>query len=87
MQRVVALKKLAFEQAQFDGYLVFNQSNLTYFIGVQGATALFIPKDDEGTVYVYGVNYEQTCAAVKNFSVGLVGRGEDLMTKIARTSR
>jgi Xaa-Pro aminopeptidase len=84
VQRVVALKKLAFEQGQFDGYLVFNQSNLTYFTGVQGASALFIPKDDEGTVYVYGVNFEQTREAVKDLGVDLVGRGEDLMTKIAR---
>jgi Xaa-Pro aminopeptidase len=83
VQRVAALKKLAFEQAQFDGYLVVNQANLTYFIGVQGATALLIPKDGEGMVYVYGVNYEQTRAAVKSLSVDLVSRGEDLMTKIA----
>jgi Xaa-Pro aminopeptidase len=82
--RVEALKKIAFEEAGFDGYMVFNLSNLTYFTGVQGASALLVLRDGESMVYAYGVNYEQTCATVKGFNVNLVERGEDLMAKIAQ---
>ena len=84
MQRVEALKEIAFEKAHFDGYLVFNQSNLTYFTGIQGISALLIPKDGESRIYVYGINYEQTRVTAKGTSVDLVDRGEDFMEKIAR---
>ncbi len=84
MQRLPALKKVAFEQAGFDGYLIFNPSNLFYFTGTQGASALLIPRNEESTVYVYGVNFEQTRATAKGFNVDLVQRGEDLMVKIAQ---
>jgi Xaa-Pro aminopeptidase len=84
VQRVAALKKIAFEQAHFDGYVILSPSNLTYFTGVQGTASLLIPKDGEGTVYVHGVNYEHTRANVKDFGVDLVDRGEDLLAKIAR---
>jgi Xaa-Pro aminopeptidase len=83
MQRMAALKKIAFEKANFDGYLIFNPFNLTYLTGTQGASALLIPSDGDDTIYVYGVNYEQTRAIAKGFSVNLVGRGEDLMAEIA----
>lgn len=84
MQRVAALKQVAFEKALFDGYLVFNQSNLLYLTGASGTTALLIPKDGEGTVYVYGVNYEQAKAEVRGFRVALLERGDNLMAKIAQ---
>jgi Xaa-Pro aminopeptidase len=84
MRRISALKKVAFEEAGFDGYLIFNSSNLFYFTGVQGASALLIPRNGESTVYAYGVNFEQTRATAKGFNVDLVKRGEDLMVKIAR---
>ena len=87
MQRVAALKKIAFEKAHFDGYLVFNPSNLVYFTEVPGTAALLIPRDGENTIYVYGVNYEQTRAEAKGFKVDLVKRGDDLMTKIAQQTR
>lgn len=83
MKRVTALKKIAFEDANFDGYLIFNTSNLTYFTGTQGTSGLLIPSNGEGTIYVYGVNYEQTRANAEGFDVNLVGRGEDLLAKIA----
>jgi len=83
VKRIAALKKIAFEKANFDSYLIFNPSNLTYFTGTQGASALLIPADGECTIYVYGVNYEQTRAMSKGFSVDLVKRGEDMMAKIA----
>src|SRR5512136_992041 len=84
MQRLPALKKVAFEEAGLEGYLIFNPSNLFYFTGAQGASALLIPRNGESTVYVYGVNFEQTRATAKGFKMDLVKRGEDLMVKIAR---
>jgi Xaa-Pro dipeptidase len=87
MQRVAALKRIAFDKAKFDGYLVFNPANLVYFTGVPGATSLLIPHDGEGTIYVYGVNYEQARAEGKVFKVEQVKRGEDLMAKIAKQTQ
>jgi len=87
MQRVAPLKRIAFDKAKFDGYLVFNPANLVYFTGVPGTTALLVPRDGEGTIYVYGVNYEQARAEGKGFRVELVKRGENLMTKIARQAQ
>ncbi len=84
MQRVAELKKVAFEKAKFDGFLIFNPSNLYYFTGVPGTTALLISKDGEGTIYVYGVNYGQAKAEAKGFGVDLVARGDNLMAKISR---
>ncbi len=84
MQRLPTLKKVAFEEAGFDGYLIFNPSNIFYFTGTQGASALLIQRNGESTIYVYGVNFEQTRATAKGFNVDLVKRGEDLMVKIAQ---
>jgi Xaa-Pro dipeptidase len=83
MQRISTLKEIAFQRDRFDGFVVFNWANLLYFTGFQGASALLIPRDGEGTIYVYGVNYEQAKAEGKNFNVELVRRNENLMTKIA----
>jgi Xaa-Pro dipeptidase len=77
------LKQVAFEKAQFDGYLIFNPSNLLYFIGIPGAAALLIPYDGEATIYVYSVNHEQVKAETKGFKVELAKLGENLMAKIA----
>lgn len=87
MQRVAALKQAAFEKANFDGYLVFNPSNLIYFTDIPGATALLIPEDGEPRLYVYSVNYEQAKQEAKRFNVELVKLGEDLMTKIAKQAQ
>ena len=84
MKRVEALKRIAFERAKFDGFLIFNSANLRYFTGFPGATSLLIPRDGEGTIYVYGVNYEQAKAEAKDFKVELVKRDENLMAKIAQ---
>jgi Xaa-Pro dipeptidase len=84
MQRIAHLKQVAFEKAKFDGYLVFNSSNLIYFTGVPGTSALLVPHDGDATIYVYSVNYEQARSEGKGFTVELVKRGEDLMAKIAR---
>lgn len=83
MKRVQALKQTAFEQKGFDGFLITNETNMLYFTGFPGAASLLIPKNGEGTIYVYGVNYEQAKAEGKGFNVELTKRGENLMAKIA----
>lgn len=82
MKRIDALKELAFEKKDFDAFLVTNESNMLYLTGTPGAACLLIPKKGENTIYVYGVNYEQTKAEAKGFEVELLKRGEKLGEKI-----
>jgi Xaa-Pro aminopeptidase len=82
LKRINALRKLAFTENGFDGYLIFNNSNLLYFLGFSGANALLVPENGESTIYVYDVNYEQARANGKGFTVEIVKHGEDLMSKI-----
>jgi Xaa-Pro dipeptidase len=86
MDRVEALRKAAFSESKFDGYAVFNGVNLAYLAGFSGASALFVPRDGEGVLYVYGVNYEMAKAESAGLRVELVKRGENLMEKIAKQS-
>jgi Xaa-Pro dipeptidase len=79
-----ALKQLAFEKKNFDGYLVTNEANQLYFAGFPGTACILIPKKGKNTIYVYGVNYEQAKAEAKEFNVDLVKRGEKLADKIAK---
>ena len=83
MNRVDLLKKRAFEEKGFDGFLVANEANMLYFAGFPGASCLLFPRDGENMLYVYGVNYEQAKAEGKGFHVELVGRSENLMAKVA----
>jgi Xaa-Pro dipeptidase len=83
MQRLAALKRVAFDEAGFDAYLIFNSSNLTYFTSLPGNVSLLVPRDGEATIYVYSVNYEQARNEAKGFRIEQVKRGEDLMAKIA----
>ena len=87
VQRIAALKQAAFDQAQFDGFLVFNSSNLIYLTGVPGTASLLIPRNAENTIYVYGVNYEQAKAEGKDFTIELVKRDENLIEKIAEQAK
>ncbi len=82
VHRIAALKRGAFDKAHFDGFAVFNPTNLLYFIGIQGAASLLVCKDNENTVYSYGVNYEQVKAEAKGFTVELIKREDNLMKKI-----
>ena len=84
MKRTDALKQSAAKQGKPSDFLIFNQTNLTYFTGFSGATALLIPEQGENVVYVSGVNYEQAKAEAKGLSVELLKRGENLMEKIAK---
>ena len=83
MSRVEALRQLVFEKKGFDGFFVADEMNLLYLTGVPGAACLLIPKKGEGTVYVYGVNYEMVKAEAKGFRVEVVKRGENLVEKMA----
>jgi Xaa-Pro aminopeptidase len=84
LNRIDSLKQAAFKEGKFDGFLIFNSTNLIYLTGFSGASALLIPKDGENTVYVYNVNYEQAKAEGKAFRVELVGHNENLTEKIAK---
>ncbi|MEM3613565.1 MAG: Xaa-Pro peptidase family protein, partial [Candidatus Bathyarchaeia archaeon] len=83
MKRIEALKRKAFEEKDFDGFLITNEANMLYFAGFPGATCLLFPKNGENMLYVYGVNYEQAKAEGKSFTVELVKRDENLAAKVA----
>lgn len=87
LKRITALKKAAFTENGFDGYLIFNSTNLLYFTGFSGASALLIPQDGKSTLYIYSVNYEQAKAETKKLCVELVKGNENLMTKIAKQAQ
>ena len=84
MNRTHALKQTATQQGKPTNFLIFNQTNQTYFTGFSGATALYIPEQGESILYVSAVNYEQAKAEAKNVTVQLLKRGENLMEKIAQ---
>src|SRR5271169_4406573 len=84
MKRTDALKQAAQKQSKPSNFLIFNQTNLTYFTNFSGATALYIPEQGESVLYVSGVNYEQAKAEVKSFDVQLLKRGENIMEKISK---
>lgn len=83
MDRVDALKELAFEKKSFDAFLVGNEKNLLYLTRTPGAFCLLIPKRGENTIFVYGTNYEQTKAGAKGFKVELLKAGEKLTDRFA----
>jgi Xaa-Pro aminopeptidase len=83
LDRIEALRELAFEKKGCDAFLVGNEKNLLYLTGTPGASCLLIPRKGENTVYVYGVNYEQTKAEAKGFNVELVKAGEKLTERLA----
>jgi Xaa-Pro aminopeptidase len=87
MKRTEALKKVAFEKGNVDGFIVFNGANLTWLTGFSGASALLIPKNGESRVYVYGVYYAHAKAELSGFTVELVKHGENLMEKIAKQAK
>jgi Xaa-Pro dipeptidase len=87
LKRINALKQAAFRKDGFNGFLIFNAANLTYFTGFSGASALLIPENGESTVYVYGVNYAHAKAELNSVIVELVERGENLMDKIAKQAK
>ena len=87
MKRINTLKQVAFRKDGFNGFLIFNSVNLTYFTGFAGASALLIPEDGESTAYVYGVNFAHAKAELNSIKAELVERGENLMDKIANQAK
>lgn len=83
MNRIDALRRSAFKEVGFNGYLIFNKANLIYFVGIQSCVALLVPFDGESTIFVYGVNYEQTKAEANSLKVELARDEKNLMEKIA----
>lgn len=83
MNRINALKQLAFEKKNYDAFFITNEHNLLYLTGTPGAACLLIPKKGENNLYSYGVNYHQTKAEAKDCKVELIKRGEKLTEKIA----
>lgn len=86
MKRTDALKQAATKQGNPSNFLIFNQTNLTYFTNFSGAMALLISEQGEDVLYVSGVNYEQAKAEAKDVTVELLKRGENLMEKIANNT-
>jgi Xaa-Pro dipeptidase len=84
LKKIDALKQRGFKEGKFDGFLIFNNANLTYLTGFSGASALLIPKNGENIVYVYSVNYAHAKAELTGVKVELVKRNEKLMAKIAK---
>jgi Xaa-Pro dipeptidase len=85
LNRTTALKQSAAKQNKPQNFVIFNQTNITYFTNFPGAAALLIPEQGENVLYVSGVNYEQAKAEEpKDASVKLLNRGENLMEKIAK---
>jgi len=82
LDRIDALRELAFEKKDFDAFLVGNEKNLLYLTGTPGAFCLLIPKKGESTLYVYGVNYEQTKAEAEGFKVELLKASGELTERI-----
>jgi Xaa-Pro aminopeptidase len=87
LKRVETLKKIAFDQKGFDGFLIADEANLVYFTGFQGAACLLIPRDGESMIYVYSTNYEQAKAEGKDFDVEMVRLDEKLNAKIAKQAK
>lgn len=85
LKQIENLKQKAFEEKEFDGFLILKEANLLYFAGFPGPTGLLIPRNGENILYVYNVSYEQAKAEAKGkaFTVELVKREENLMAKVA----
>jgi Xaa-Pro dipeptidase len=84
LKRTDALKQTASKQGYPLDFIIFNQTNITYFTNFSGATALLIPEQGEKVLYVSGVNYEQAKAEAKDVTVELLKRPENLGEKIAK---
>lgn len=83
MNRIKALKNLAFEKNGFEAFLITNESNLFYFCGTRGMACLLVTRTDDDTIHVYSTNYEQVKTEAKGFNVELMKSGEKLTEKIA----
>jgi Xaa-Pro dipeptidase len=83
LNRIDTLKQAAAKQEKPSNFIIFNQTNITYFTNFAAATAFYIPEQGDCTLYVSTVNYEQAKAETKGVNVEQIKRGENLMEKIA----
>jgi Xaa-Pro dipeptidase len=86
MTKINALRKTAFKNDKFDFFLILNSSNITYFTGFSGATALLVPRQGESILYVSSVNYEQAKSETSNLTINLLKRDENLSERIGRVT-
>lgn len=84
--RVQALQE-NLQKDKLDGYLVADETDISYFTGFLGAYRLLIPANGEGVLYVYSVNYDAAKSAVRNCSVELLQRDENADKRLADTAR
>jgi len=82
-RRIVELKN-RFPQGTTN-FLILNNTNIVYFTGFNGATALIVSQDGEGVLYVSETNFEQAKHEVKSVRVEKLVRGENLFQKICQT--
>ncbi len=68
-------------------FLILDSTNITYFTGFTGATALLIPQDGESTLYVSGTNFEQAKYEAKDVKIEKLKRGESLFQKICADAK
>jgi len=83
LQNRVRTLKTSLEKEKLDGYVIADEINILYFTCFSGATRLLVPREGEGILYVYGVNYEDAKATARNCRVELVKRGEEADKKVA----
>lgn len=80
--RVKALRR-TLDEEELDGYIVVNESNLTYFTGLKGEGRLLIPRDGELVFFVPGVDYEYAREKVSGCRVELAKRGRETYSEIS----
>jgi Xaa-Pro aminopeptidase len=83
LQNRVRTLKTSLKKEKLDGYVIADEINILYFTCFSGATRLLVPREGEGILYVYGVNYEDAKATARNCKVELVKRGEEADKKVA----
>lgn len=84
MNRIHALKQVAFKNREIDSIIIFSNPNLTYFTGFSGAMALLIPERGDCILYVQNVNFAQAKEQVHDLTVELRKPNENLMDKIVK---
>jgi Xaa-Pro dipeptidase len=65
-------------------FLILNSTNITFFTGFSGASALLVPCDGESVLYVSETNFEQAKHEVKNVKIEKISHGEKLFQKISQ---
>ena len=68
-------------------FLILNVTNIIYFTGFSGATALLIPQNGQSTLYVSSTNYEQAKYEAKNVKVEKLSHSENLYEKIIKDTK